>query len=189
MPAKDGGADRDEIKWYMAGPLGFSEPGRDYFYNRLIPAVTSCSNERYIHSVIDPWKLTEKERIDSAAMLPYGPGRKAAWANVNPVIGGNNADAILRCDAMVAVLDGTDVDSGTAWEIGFCNGSSGFGKPVIGLRTDFRLASDNEGSLVNLQVEYGIMRSLYDLRVPHIVSNLDGLRACVRSIYPPARPR
>jgi len=44
-------------------------------------------------------------------------------------------DAIDECDVMVAILDGPDVDSGTAWEMGFAVGS---GLPVVGVRTDFR---------------------------------------------------
>jgi nucleoside 2-deoxyribosyltransferase len=50
-------------------------------------------------------------------------------------------------DIVVAVLDGVDVDSGTAWEIGYAYAK---GKPVIGLRTDFRTLSDG---VVNLMVE------------------------------------
>jgi len=43
-------------------------------------------------------------------------------------------------DAMVAVLDGPDADSGTAWEVGYACGK---GKPVIGVRTDFRKNDDS----------------------------------------------
>src|SRR5260370_805232 len=59
-------------------------------------------------------------------------------------------------DAMFAILDGVNVDSGTAAEIGY-----GFakGKPILGYRGDFRLGSDNEGSIVNLTVEYFIRKS------------------------------
>ncbi len=57
---------------------------------------------------------------------------------------------------IVAVLDGTDVDSGTAAEIGY-----GFarGKVIIGYRGDFRIAAENEGAIVNLQVDYFIRAS------------------------------
>jgi nucleoside 2-deoxyribosyltransferase len=43
--------------------------------------------------------------------------------------------AIDESDALVAVLDGADADSGTAFEIGYAFAR---GKPVIGVRTDFR---------------------------------------------------
>jgi nucleoside 2-deoxyribosyltransferase len=54
------------------------------------------------------------------------------------------------------VLDGTDVDSGTASEIGYAYAR---GKLIVGYRGDFRLSSDNEGGIVNLQVEHFIRAS------------------------------
>lgn len=44
-------------------------------------------------------------------------------------------EAVDRCDAVVAILDGPDSDSGTCVEIGYARAK---GKPVIGVRTDFR---------------------------------------------------
>jgi nucleoside 2-deoxyribosyltransferase len=44
-------------------------------------------------------------------------------------------EALDRCDAVVAILDGADADSGTCIEIGHARAK---GKPVIGVRTDFR---------------------------------------------------
>jgi nucleoside 2-deoxyribosyltransferase len=44
-------------------------------------------------------------------------------------------EAIDRCDAVVAILDGPDSDSGTCVEIGYARA---LGKPIIGVRTDFR---------------------------------------------------
>jgi nucleoside 2-deoxyribosyltransferase len=37
-------------------------------------------------------------------------------------------------DALVAIMDGTDPDSGTAWECGYAYGK----KPILLVRTDFR---------------------------------------------------
>jgi len=51
-------------------------------------------------------------------------------------------------DVIVANLDGMDVDSGTAWEIGYAIAR---GKSVIGIRTDWRHFSPNER--VNLMIE------------------------------------
>jgi nucleoside 2-deoxyribosyltransferase len=53
---------------------------------------------------------------------------------------------IRRADAVVAVLDGADVDSGTAFEVGY---AAALGIPVIGLRTDYRPGADHG---VNLMV-------------------------------------
>jgi nucleoside 2-deoxyribosyltransferase len=68
----------------------------------------------------------------------------------------NDEKAIEAADGLVAVLDGTDVDSGTASEIGY---GSALGKQIIGYRSDSRLSADNESLVVNLQVEYFIRRN------------------------------
>jgi nucleoside 2-deoxyribosyltransferase len=60
-----------------------------------------------------------------------------------------NVEAIDACDILVAVLDGgTDVDSGTAWEIGYAYAKN---KTIVGIKTDFRTLGP-EG-LVNLMIE------------------------------------
>ena len=48
-------------------------------------------------------------------------------------------DAIDRCEAVVAVLDGADADSGTAWECGYAHARN---KPMVAIRTDFRGGED-----------------------------------------------
>jgi len=48
-------------------------------------------------------------------------------------------DAINHCDAIVAILDGADTDSGTCIEMGYAKAK---GKCVIGVRTDFRSGED-----------------------------------------------
>ncbi len=56
--------------------------------------------------------------------------------------------ALHAADAVVAVIDGPDADSGTSWEMGY---ASALGKPVVAIRTDFRMAGHHE--LVNLMLE------------------------------------
>ncbi len=138
-------------KAYLAGPYGFSEAGRNFYYDRLIPLVRGVGFD-----VLDPWALTPAEVIDEAAGLPYGEERRERWREVNRAIGENNTRAIRSADIIVAVLDGPDVESGTSAEIGY---GAALGKPVIGYRGDFRLAADNEGCTVNLQVEHFIHAS------------------------------
>lgn len=64
------------------------------------------------------------------------------------IIFGKNEAALKRSDIIIAVVDGADVDSGTAWEIGY---AYALGKPILGLRTDFRTLGI-EGT-VNLMIE------------------------------------
>ncbi|MBO4318302.1 MAG: nucleoside 2-deoxyribosyltransferase [Mailhella sp.] len=55
---------------------------------------------------------------------------------------------------VVALLDGPQVDDGTAWEIGYACAK---GIPVIGLRTDFRLCADSDGGLVNAMIQGSVV--------------------------------
>ncbi len=135
-------------KAYLAGPYGFSEAGRSFYKEIFVPLVRDAGFD-----VLDPWTLTQPSLIDEASRLPYGEERRRRWREVNLVIGENNARAIRAADVIVAVLDGVDIDSGTAAEIGY---GTALGKPVLGYRGDFRLSADNEGGIVNIQVEYFI---------------------------------
>jgi nucleoside 2-deoxyribosyltransferase len=47
--------------------------------------------------------------------------------------------AIESADAVVAILDGADSDSGTSWECGYAYARR---KPIVGLRTDLRSSED-----------------------------------------------
>jgi nucleoside 2-deoxyribosyltransferase len=74
-----------------------------------------------------------------------------------------NLEALSECDIMVAMLDGPQVDDGTAWEVG-CFFMQG--KKILGIRTDFRRAGETENSRVNLMIEcscQGIVSSLEEL--------------------------
>jgi nucleoside 2-deoxyribosyltransferase len=47
--------------------------------------------------------------------------------------------SIKECDVVLAILEGADADSGTCIEMGY---AFGIGKPIIGVRTDFRSSED-----------------------------------------------
>lgn len=68
------------------------------------------------------------------------------------IIFNKNLKGIENSDIIVAVIDGADIDSGTAWEIGFAFAKA---KPVLGLRTDFRTLGI-EGT-VNLMIERSVV--------------------------------
>jgi nucleoside 2-deoxyribosyltransferase len=103
---------------------------------------------------LDPWADPDAgDEIDAALALPVSEARIDALRAINQRLGAANAAHIRRADALLAVLDGVDVDSGTAAEIGF---AAALGKPIVGLRLDTRQAGDNEGAVVNLQVEHFI---------------------------------
>jgi nucleoside 2-deoxyribosyltransferase len=64
------------------------------------------------------------------------------------------------CDLVAAVLDGSQVDDGTAWEIGYAFAK---GIPVWGLRTDFRSGGDTAHSLVNCMIECSCDKMFRDI--------------------------
>jgi nucleoside 2-deoxyribosyltransferase len=135
------------VKVYLASPLGFGESTRA-FMDRLITALSEQV------AVINPW---DDHRFDDdfrrAPMIADTAERHALLAHINRELGKGNEERIRDSDGVVAVLDGVDVDSGTAAEVGF---AYALGKRIYGLRTDFRLTGDNEAAGVNLQVRYFI---------------------------------
>ena len=137
-------------KVYVAGPLGFTDAGRYYYEHLLLPAVVAAGFEP-----LDPWAVD----ADIAAVFarPKGDPRRAELLpETNRNVGARNAEMIRECAGVLAVLDGSDVDSGTAAEIGY---AAALGRPVIGLRSDVRVTGDNEATLVNLQVEWFVSES------------------------------
>jgi len=110
---------------YLAAPL-FSEAEREY-NKKLRDAVRKLG-----FSVFLPQE-------DSNNLGVHGRQRQIYEKNLK---------AIDASDIIIAVLDGSDIDSGTAWEVGYACARN---KKVIGLRTDFRTLGA-EGR-VNLMIE------------------------------------
>jgi nucleoside 2-deoxyribosyltransferase len=134
---------------YVASPLGFAEATRSFSNDVLVPRLRAAGLE-----VLDPW--AGGAAIDAALRLDDPEARVAALRRANDEVGRANAEMIERCDAVLAVLDGADVDSGTAAEVGY---AAALGRPIVGWRSDFRSAGDNAGSVVNLQVQHFIERT------------------------------
>lgn len=153
---------------YIASPLGFAASTQafmDDLITKLEPLVTIENPWDDVRFVDD---FAEIETLDS-----YGE-RVTRLQAINHELGKTNAERIDRSDAVLAILDGVDVDSGTAAEIGYAFAR---GKRVYGLRTDFRLAGDNIGATVNLQVQYFIEASY-----GRVVTDVEALIECVREL-------
>ena len=137
---------------YFTGPLGFSEAGINFSHAVLIPEL-----EHLGYIVINPLDLADRVRkINAIKAMPASSERIQAWQKFNFDTGKENRDVIDQCDIVFGVLDGIDVNSGTAAEIGYAFAR---GKPILGYRGDSRLSSDNEGGKINGQVEYFIRAS------------------------------
>jgi nucleoside 2-deoxyribosyltransferase len=146
---------------YLAGPYGFTEIGRSG-----IQEIKRFLNQ--YGEIIDPFELNASigKRINEIT-IEFSSKSITQFKDLNRQIAINNCHAIQRCDIMFAILDGSDIDSGTAAEIGY---AFGLEKLIFGYRSDFRIAGDNPGACVNLQIEYfirtqggSIFRSLSDL--------------------------
>jgi nucleoside 2-deoxyribosyltransferase len=136
------------IRVYVASPLGFTESGRQFSNETLLPTLRAAGVKP-----LDPWEDSEgkiAEAFRSAGSLVED------LAAVNAMLGRRNVAMIESSTAVFAVLDGPDVDSGTAAEIGY---ASGLPRKIVGWRSDFRSTGDNPGAVVNLQVEHFILRS------------------------------
>ena len=134
---------------YVAGPLGFSAATRPVHDGVLVPALRRAGFE-----VLDPW-AGGAEIVAALAIVEHDE-RLDALRRANDAVGRANAEMIETGDGVFAVLDGPDVDSGTAAEIGY---AAALGRPVVGWRSDVRDSGDNAAAVVNLQVQHFIERT------------------------------
>ena len=118
---------------------------RDQFYRAI---------EKGGCTVIDPWR--------------YDPAKLPSPMELGKL----NSQDIDKSDGVIAALDGVDVDSGTAAEIGY---ASALRKRIIGYRGDVRRSGEHPSVKVNLQVEYFIRAN-----GGTIVETLEGLTDAVK---------
>jgi len=141
------------LKVFLASPLGFAESTRS-----LLPVLCGILRELGVEP-INPWDASHdlEEELRRVDALPDPAERRRSLHAAAMKIAERNATLLRECHGVLAVLDGSDVDSGTASEIGY---AFGLGDKIIhGYRGDFRRSGENDGVHVNLQVEYWIEKS------------------------------
>jgi nucleoside 2-deoxyribosyltransferase len=148
-----------QTRCYVASPLGFTEAGRSFSESTLLPALT------HVVKPVDPWALTSPAEWSAAA----ADGREREIAML---AGRRNSLAIRSCSLLVAVLEGQELDSGTAAEVGY---AAALGVRCFGFRTDLRSMGE-PGTRVSLQVEAFIEESGGE-----VVDSVDALVQCLRS--------
>ena len=141
---------RNSKKIYIASPLGFTESTLS-FMEKLDSSLIDLGFD-----VINPWKLGDPNAFEEIKRIKDEKERIEKFKELNFKIGERNEKAINESEIILAILDGVDVDSGTAAEIGYAFAK---GKRIIGYRNDFRMAGENCGSIVNIQVEYWILKN------------------------------
>jgi nucleoside 2-deoxyribosyltransferase/predicted secreted protein len=138
-------------------------PGRGAFLARFpeIRAVDVCEFARYRVYLAAPlfsraeraFNREVRDLLEAALYEVYlpqevGDNDAARSAGDGRAIFEHNLEALNGVDIVVAVIDGADADSGTAWEMGYAYAR---GIPVVALRTDFRRVGEAEA--VNLMLE------------------------------------
>ena len=93
--------------------------------------------------VVLPQDFREKKRFNARETYPHLFKRCLA--------------AIEKADAVVAILDGADADSGTAFEMGYAHAR---GVPIVGVRTDFRRGQDRG---VNVMCGQACAKYVYEM--------------------------
>ena len=79
---------------------------------------------------------------------------------------------LQESDLVVAVLDGPDVDSGAAFEVGYAYAR---GIPVIGIRTDYRKSQDRGLNLMLAQACTELLREMsFGEDISQLVKDLSG---------------
>ena len=158
------------ITAYLASPLGFSEAGQLFMNQKLLPELKKLGL-----TILNPWDALDSTSAEFEKISKIENNQKLVsnLKSFNLKIAKSNEDMINKSNIVIAVLDGTDVDSGVSAEIGFAYAK---GKKIIGYRGDFRITGDNVGATVNLQVEYFITNSKGS-----IVTNLDNLISIIKN--------
>jgi nucleoside 2-deoxyribosyltransferase len=103
------------MKLYFAGPL-FTTPERTW-NAEVTAALRAAGHEVFLPQEQEPGK--------------DGPG-----------IFATDVGGIDWSDVLVAIMDGSDPESGTAWEVGYAYGTK---KSIVLVRTDFRALAGSAG--------------------------------------------
>jgi nucleoside 2-deoxyribosyltransferase len=122
---------------YLAGPL-FTQA--EWQWNlRLAEALHRCSLEVILPQNGAAPMLAGQQDFDARGLFEL------------------NLKSIDSADVIVAIFDGADVDSGTAWECGYAFKAA---KPVVGVRTDLRAGGDDPQAAINLMLSISCHRTV-----------------------------
>jgi nucleoside 2-deoxyribosyltransferase len=116
------------MKLYFAGPL-FTTAERAW-NAEVVAVLREAGHEIFLPQEQEPGK-------DAAGIFAVDVGGMD-WA-----------------DGVVAIMDGSDPDSGTCWEVGYTYGR---GKPIVLVRTDFRDLAGRSGTYNPMMAESATIR-------------------------------
>jgi nucleoside 2-deoxyribosyltransferase len=162
---------KNKIYIYLASPYGFTDAGREFMNNVFIPNLSHDEIE-----VLNPWNSFKSavSEIEKISLINDKIKLARSLGKFNYKIASHNEELIDKSQFMIAILDGSDVDSGVAAEIGYAYANK---KTIIGYRSDFRSSGDNFGAVVNIQVEYFVEKS-----GGRIVNNISALNQVLKKL-------
>lgn len=139
---------------YLAGPL-FSDSEREWLSRlkrRILDLAAECVLEA---EVMWPGEFFDPEEIQTW-------GAQAKFEIFKRCL-----SSLDQADLVVALLDGAQVDDGTAFELGYCYHAHRDPNRIVGIRTDFRASGDCTDSCANAMIEGAcsqIARSVTELQ-------------------------
>lgn len=125
---------------YLAGPL-FAEAERDWHRETKRLLLETATRHGRAIEVLWPYELISADEITA-----LGPAAR-------PEIFRRCRQGLERAQVLIALLDGVQVDDGTAWEVGYFYATKAPTARIIGIRTDFRRAGESPEAIVNAMIE------------------------------------
>ena len=156
-------------KIYLANPCGFTKSTRKFMYEELVPRIEGLG-----FVVTNPWDIQDKKEIAKAFNAVGKSSTNKAKEIFNKLwykVGRCNQEAIDESDAVVAVLEGQELDAGVCAEVGYAFAKD---KKVFGYREDLR-QSGEFFSIISVQVQYFVEAS-----TGKITENLDELEKLLK---------
>ncbi|MBF0465923.1 MAG: nucleoside 2-deoxyribosyltransferase [Nitrospirae bacterium] len=125
---------------YLAGPL-FSKAERRWV-NLIKGYIKRFAEDKGLDvNIINPQELISYKEI-----LALGENAKFEIFN-------RCRSHLDEVDILVAVLDGSQVDDGTAWEVGYFTKHKQQRQKIVGIRTDVRNVGEFTATTVNAMIE------------------------------------
>lgn len=142
----------NEMKIYLAGPL-FSMAERDYNTKIAIEITKKIPKSEVIlpQNFLNIISVNENDFFKKMFDLCIS--------------------SIDKSDIIIAILDGSDVDSGTCIELGYAYANK---KPIIGVRTDFRSLEDNGVNLMVSKVcsDYLLLTNIEEISHKKVIDRI-----------------
>jgi len=135
---------------YIASSLGFTEPARHFYRETYLPALRAIGIDP-----ICPWAMTDPAEGAHVLAPDSITERNERYEEFVVRVFARNEEGVRNAEIVIAQLDGTDADAGTAWEVGF---GYALGKRIFGWRSDWRNSGELAGR-VTLMAEGSVPRS------------------------------